>query len=609
MTLFESLIRLFSHFSRRRCWQLCGLLVLMLAGAVAEMASLGAVIPFLSLLADPELASKFTWLGQLANTAGGSPENITFYAAIVFAAASLLAGALRIVLMWFSLRVTFGMGADLGGEVYKNTLHQPYSWHVSHNTSEVLAGVDKVNTVVYNVINPLIQGLVAFVFVICIVFTLLLIDTQIALLAGIGFSLVYGLTTLLFNRHLVRNSRIISENLTHRVQAIQEGLGGIRDVLLDGTQSIYHQRFARHDYAMRRGQASNALIGSAPRYVIESIGMVLIAALAFWLTGQQGGLAVALPMLGALAIGAQKMLPQMQLLYYSWSSVSGHRDQLADTLKLLDNSSQNTAVTPKPPLIESKTHRDAQLPLIALRDVSFKYKADTPQVLSKISLEIKRGACIGFIGKTGSGKSTLVDLIMGLLEPSAGQIEVNGELLRQANRRYWQDRIAHVPQVIYLSDATIAENIAFGVPVDQIDIERVRVAATQAQLSGYIETLPQKYQTRVGERGVRLSGGQRQRIGLARALYKHADVLVLDEATSALDHATEQSVMSVIHALEDQLTVLIIAHRVTTLRDCDFVVELDHGSVKQIGSYESVIGHITTAAHFESKHVEDIHHA
>ena len=214
---------------------------------------------------------------------------------------------------------------------------------------------------------------------------------------------------------------------------------------------------------------------------------------------------------------------------------------------------------------------------------------DAPEVIKRLNLQIPRGSRVGFIGKTGSGKSTAIDLIMGLLEPMSGGIEIDGQLLTSANRRAWQAQIAHVPQSIYLADVTIAENIAFGLDVHDIDQQRMREAARKAQLAEFIETLPAQYQTEVGERGVRLSGGQRQRIGLARALYKQADVLVLDEATSALDDATEKAVMEAIDSLGKGITVLMVAHRVSTLSSCDRIFELKNGSLLREGSYQEVI--------------------
>jgi ABC-type multidrug transport system fused ATPase/permease subunit len=595
MTLSKSFIRLLSHLSSRRRWQLVGLIVLMLIGALAEMATLGAVVPFLALLADAGMANKYPLLQTMLNWFGATQGNVLFSAVILFSIIALGAALIRMLLMWSSMRFIYGLGADIGGEVYLRTLYQPYSWHVSRNSSEILAGIDKVNVVVGGVLTPLMQGTVALVMSFGVFAMLLAIDTPAALIAGIGFSMLYGVTTLTLRQQLVRDSKIISSNATHRVQAVQEGLGGIRDVLLDGTQPIYHKQFASVDYALRRAQASNAVIAASPRYVIEAAGMVLIVALAYWLSSREGGLTSAIPVLGALAIGSQKLLPQMQLVYSSWSSISGCRSQLYDVLNLLSHPmpseySQPTASdlgfnSPKTvlPLSESVRVIPQQMrsqstdthPLIALRNVSFRYKTDGIEVLYDINLEIPKFARVGVKGKTGSGKSTLIDLILGLLDPTDGQIVIDGQPLTAGNRRAWQGRTAHVPQAIYLADTSIAENIAFGVPVAQIDMSLVKDAAAKAQLSEFVEALPQQYQNRVGERGISLSGGQRQRIGIARALYKQAEVIIFDEATSALDNNTEEAVMQAIDSLSKDLTILIIAHRLSTLDSCQYIIDLD----------------------------------
>ncbi len=574
-----------------------GLFFLTLFSALAEMATLGAVVPFLALLADPTVANKYTLLQKVLSWFGAEEGNVLLSAGVIFCMITISAALIRMLMMWSSMRFSYGLGADIGAEVYLRTLYQPYSWHVSQNSSEVLTGIDKVNVVVSGVLTPIMQGSVAMVMVIGILVMLVAIDWQTAFIAGAGFTVMYGITTLALDSKVKKNSQIISENMSRRVQAVQEGLGGIRDVLLDGTQSVYHRRFSGFDYSMRRAQASNSVIGVSPRYMIEAAGMVLIIALAYWLSPRQGGLNGAIPVLGALAIGAQKLMPQMQLVYASWSSINGSRNQLVDVIRFLSNpfvaeTSQlsfdiNRNIENK---IQAPLDPINYKPLIALRNVSFRYKADMPEVLLNINLEIQRGSRVGFIGETGSGKSTLIDLIMALLKPTSGQVEVDGIPLNHENYRAWQLRIAHVPQSIYLSDATIAENIAFGVPLDKIDLSRIKLASKKAQLSDFIESQPKKYQTHVGERGVRLSGGQRQRIGLARALYKQADVLVLDEATSALDDLTEQSVMSAINALESELTVLMIAHRVSTLRSCDRIVELGDKSVLRVGNYDDLIG-------------------
>jgi ATP-binding cassette subfamily B protein len=599
MTLAASLVSLFEHLTQRRRWQLMGLFFLMLVNALAEMATIGALVPFLGLLVNPSAANKYPLLETILLWFGAEDGNILFVACTLFCMSTICAAMIRMLMMWGSMRFSYSLGAEIGGEVYLRTLHQSYSWHVSQNSSEVLAGIQKVDVVIGAILSPILQGVVALVITVGILVILIAIDFQSAAIASVSFTIMYGFNTFVLRNKVKCNSQTISVNMSRRVQSIQEGLGGIRDVLLDGTQSVYYSKFVDIDHAMRRAQASNALAATFPRYIIEGVGMMLIVILAYWLSLQQGGLTAAIPLLGALAIGAQKLLPQMQIVYAAWSSINGSFNLLEDVLGLLikpiapENSksipsTENTKINKIEYSKVVAPHH--QQPLIILRNVSFRYKADAPEVLHNINIEISQGSRIGFIGKSGSGKSTLIDLIMGLLEPTSGRIEIDGTPLNKNNLRAWQLRIAHVPQAIYLSDATIAENIALGIPKDQIDLSRVKAASLKAQLSDFIQNQPLKYNTCVGERGLRLSGGQRQRIGLARALYKQANILVLDEATSALDHTTEKSVMLDIKALGNELTVLIIAHRVSTLRNCDKIIELGNTSVQRVGNYETLIG-------------------
>lgn len=598
MTLTTSLARLFALLPRRRRWQLVGLFFLMLVSALAEMATLGAIVPFLAMLADPMVFKKYMTLQTVLYWFGADVGNVLLYAGILFCMITISAAMIRMFMMWSSMRYSYGLGADIGSEVYRRTLYQKYSWHVSQNSSEVLAGIDKVNTVVGEVLTPILQGIVAFFMVIGILVMLLSIDWQTALISGVAFTVIYGITTLMLRNKVKSNSQIISSNMSRRVQSVQEGLGGIRDVLLDGTQLVYQRRYAGFDYAVRRAQASNAVIGASPRYIIEAVGMVLIVALAYWLSNSQNGLAGAIPVLGALAIGAQKLMPQMQLVYLSMSSINGSRKQMEDVISYL-SMPLNYLNYQEPPEIGCKknnTRNQVQSnslvnngkPILSLNEISFSYSADAVKVLRDVNFDISQGSIIGIIGKTGSGKSTLMDIIMGLLEPTSGVIKVFNSELNGENIRQWQLRVAHVPQNIYLSDGTIAENIAFGVAADKIDIDKIKEVSSKAQLTHFIEQQPLGYQTTVGERGVRLSGGQRQRIGLARALYKKADVLVLDEATSALDSATEKSIMMAIERLGKHYTIIIVAHRISTLSICDDIIEIRDGSIARRGSYRSI---------------------
>jgi ATP-binding cassette subfamily B protein len=309
--------------------------------------------------------------------------------------------------------------------------------------------------------------------------------------------------------------------------------------------------------------------------------MVLIALLAYSMAISKGGLAAAMPALGALALGAQRLMPLIQQAYQSWIQVSGNRQLLHDVVVLLQQ-----------PVSEEVRSDIKRLPFdreIRFEQVSFRYQPKQPFVLEKIDLTFAKGGRIGFVGTTGSGKSTAMDLLMGLLQPTDGLIRVDGIPLTEAARLCWQSNIAHVPQAIYLTDTSFADNIAFGIPPEKIDLSRVRKAAFQAQISEFIDSQPAGYNSIVGERGVRLSGGQRQRIAIARALYKQADVIVFDEATSALDNETELAVMGAIAGLSKDITIFIIAHRISTLKNCTQIVELMAGGGIRVGTYQDIL--------------------
>jgi len=498
-------------------------------------------------------------------------------------AAVLLAAAIRMLLLWFSTRLTFTAGADLSIEVYRRTLYQPYRVHVARNSSEVISGItDKVNGAVFEVLLPLLTLISSTLLLVAIMIALIAINPIIASVAAIGFGASYGLITWMTRRRLYRNSRRIAYEQTQVVKALQEGLGGIRDVLLDGTQPVYCDIYSQADYPLRRAQGNNVFIGGSPRFAMEALGMILIAALAYGLSRQAGGITTALPLLGALAFGAQRLLPALQMSYNAWAIIAGNQASLANAIDLLDQPLPAEVLQPVP----------APLPFhhsIRFDAVRFHYTSNGPWVLDGISFTIPKGARVGFVGSTGSGKSTMLDLLMGLLTPTEGELLVDSQPISGNRLRSWQRTLAHVPQSIYLADTTLAENIAFGVPPNAIDLERVQQAARQAQIAEFIESRPEGYNAFVGERGIRLSGGQRQRIGIARALYKQASVLVFDEATIALDNATEQSVMDAIEGLSRNLTILLIAHRLTTVLRCDTIVELEHGRVMAQGTYEQLL--------------------
>jgi ATP-binding cassette subfamily B protein len=566
-------LRLWRHLTPRRRRQFYLVLFLMVVSSFSEMFTIGAVVPFLSALASPGRLYAEPAAQPLIRTLGiASPDQLLLPLTLIFATGALAAGAMRLTVLYATTRASFAAGADISIDVYRRTLYQPYSVHLGRNSSEVIAGiVHKVAAVILGTLIPALTLIGSGLVLVTVVSTLVAIEPTTALLALGGFGTFYGIVTLVTRRSLARSGELVARQQIEVLKCLQEGLGGIRDVLIDGSQESYVEIYRRADLLTRRAQASITFVSNSPRPGIEALGMVLIAGLAFNLSRSSGGLATSIPVLGALALGAQALLPALQAGYLSWSTMKSHDATLRDALALLDQPLPAHAGEPSPRPIPFERE-------ISLSGVGFRYGPEMPWVFRHVDLRIPKGSRIGFQGTTGSGKSTLLDVLMALLSPSEGRLLIDGCPVTEENRRAWQVRIAHVPQSIYLADSSIAENIAFGIPLDRMNPERVRAAARQAQIADFIEGLPDGYATSVGERGVRLSGGQRQRIGIARALYREASVIVFDEATSALDAETEAAVMESIEALGRHLTLFIVAHRLSTLRGCDEILDVgDHG--------------------------------
>lgn len=577
------LVRLWFHLSSRRRGQFFLLSGLMLLSAFAEVISLGAVLPFLGILTAPERVYAYPGVASAARSLGfTSADQLLFPITVAFAMAAVVAGGLRIALLWVSTRLAFASGADLSLDIYRRTLYQPYHVHISRNSSEVISGITTKVATAVSVLSQVLTLISSMVLMTAITLALIAIDPKIALISSGAFGGAYGVLSWLSRRRLRRNSQQIAAEQTQVVKALQEGLGGIRDVLLDGTQPVYCATFNQASQRLRHAQGNNLFLAGSPRFAMESLGMVLIAALAYGLSSGPGGLSNALPVLGALALGAQRLLPALQQAYNAWATIRGSQASLHEAIRLLDQPLPPEFLSPAPQPL--RFHE-----FISFENVGFRYSPDAPWVLKGVSLVISKGAKVAFVGSTGSGKSTTLDLLMGLVNPSEGRFLVDGQPLSQNQVRAWQRTIAHVPQSIFLADATVAQNIALGVAPTDINMERVRLAAGQAHIAEFIEAHPDGYNAVVGERGVRLSGGQRQRIGIARALYKEADVLVFDEATSALDNTTEQAVMEAIQGLGQHLTVILIAHRLTTVRACDTIFELEGGRVVAQGSYDELL--------------------
>jgi len=559
----------------------------MALSGLADILTLGAVLPFLGMLAGIEAGSYPVWcrgimqgfeqisnfILQLGNIRVVDPYTTTVVFAGLFMALAIGAGAVRIALLWGTQRFSSGAGIEISCEVFRRTLYQPYLIHTGRNSSKIVNDMTvKVGqTVLW--INAFL-GLVSSGLVV-VVLSLTLVLLSPALAAGSALFLGASYLGLAFftHRRLNKNSEIMAQNQIKSVKIIQEGLGAVRDVLIDGLQPYFCSQYRKADTLLRRAYANVNLIGHTPRYVLETAGMLLFAGIALFMARQANGLQNAIPILGVLALGAQRLLPSLQQAYMNWSFVVGYRECLADVLELL--------AQPVEPVSQARGLRLMGLKKeIRFQNVSFSYPSSRAPVLKNLSFKIPKGALIGIVGKTGSGKSTFLDLLMGLLEPSSGKITVDGIPLAPPHMGAWQASLAHVPQSIYLADDSLLQNIAFGISRQEIEPRRVHQAAQAAEIAEFIQSLPDQYQTPVGERGIRLSGGQRQRIGLARALYKATDILVLDEATNALDVETENRVLKNLLSKKSKPTVLMVTHRLASLKSCDFLLELPFGNLR-----------------------------
>jgi len=578
------LFKLWNHFSSRRQKQLIVMQIFAVIVSFFEMLSLGAVIPFLGVLANPQSVFDSRYLEIPISYLGiTEPSQLVLPITFLFVLLTILSAGFRLIALWMLTRISQQAGADLSIKIYRNTLFQDYAVHVARNSSEVINGIIvKTNTVTKGVITPTLSLISTLIMMIGIVAVLLLVNIFVTLTAFFSFGLLYLLVMYLTRKNLSTNSARIASKSDLMVKTLQEGLEGIREVLLNSNQLFYVKLYRDADLIMRQATWRNEMIYSSPRFIMEASGIAIVALFAYFATLQFGGINEFLPILGVFVLGAQKLLPAIQKAYASYSRIKGAAYSLEDIIDLLDQP------------LPKYANFSANMPIpftqsIELKNLSFRYSHQSPWVLKNLNFKIPKGSVVGIIGSTGCGKSTIIDLIMGLLPLTNGELTVDGVPIDNENKREWQANISCVPQDIYLSDGTIKENIAFGLPKEQINFSKVKIAAQKAQIAELIESWDDQFETMVGERGMRLSGGQRQRIGVARALYSESNVLILDEATSALDNETELAVMNSINTFNKDITVIIIAHRLTTLKKCDMILELGNNFQTKIMDYSEII--------------------
>ncbi|UTW09995.1 ABC transporter ATP-binding protein [Marinobacterium rhizophilum] len=583
LSSLKELYSLLTHDQRKGLLRLQCLIGLT---AVAEMASIFSIGPFMALVADMSHLQGDGILAQLYRASAlGSPEDFLFWLGVGVLGALTVAACVSMYSNWRLAYYGQQLGAELSTRLYRHYMQQCWLFHASGNSSQL---INKINGECIRLTNQVITQFLqlnARAILALVIAVAILIYNPLVALMGIGlFAAAYLLLYRIVRRRLVANGQIVTKTNRERMKLMQEGFGGIKDTLLLGRQADFNERYSAANQAFGRAQGTNTVMAQVPRYAMELVAFgAIIMLVLYLLRSNQGDLGTVLPVLAVYALAGFKLLPAFQHIYASAATL---RSNLAafDNLKV-DLEASRKAVVDKPAEAQGRKVARKQ---ISLENVRFRYPGKDEWALDNLTLTLPLNQVIGVVGASGSGKSTAIDILLGLIEPDEGSLCIDGQPLRSDELRAWQNNIGYVPQSIFLADASIRENIAFGLPLTGIDDERVERAARMAHLDDLLGRLPLGLNTLVGERGVQLSGGERQRIGIARALYDDADVLVLDEATSALDGITERLVMDAIHDFSGHKTIIIIAHRLSTVKSCNRIYLMDNGVVVDSGVYDEL---------------------
>ncbi len=599
---YQKLFALLDATERRRFWILTGAMVLV---AAAEIAGISAVLMLLNVLSAPEVIDQNAKLVAVKSFLGiESRFSFQIFLAVSVMVVVMLGLAIKAAGTYALIRFSTMRGYTVSSRLLAAYLSQPYPWFLERNSAELGKNVlNEVDGLVSRVIQPSLRLVSNSILVLAILGFLLLVDPLVTLFSGGVLGLGYGLIYLRLRGRLHRLGEDMMDAFENRFLVAQEATGGIKDVKLMGLEATYAKSYSVAAQKAARSGSTLGVMAELPRFALEAITFGVMLSLILILLVKSGGDIVEIvPTLGVIAFSTMRLLPSLQQIYHSLVALRG-------ATAILDTIVADIEATPQKPLDE--VERVAPLKLekaLELSRVSFAYATAERPTLRGVDLVIPARTTVGIVGGTGAGKTTLVDLVLGLLTPDAGEIRVDGTVITEANRRAWQKTLGYVPQSIYLTDDTILGNIAFGVPKDQVDMAAVERAAKIAALHDFVlSDLPQGYETFVGERGVRLSGGQRQRIGIARALYRDPTLLIMDEATSALDNITERVVMEAVQKIRADKTIILIAHRLSTVKTCDTIFLMDRGRLMAQGSYDELLAGNEVFRRMVAGSAEDAH--
>jgi len=584
MNTFKKIFDILSPPERRRAGVLLAMILVM---AFLDTLGVASILPFIAVLANPELVQTNALINAAFIVAGNigihTTQNFLFALGVLVFVLLVTSLAFKALTIYAQSRFALMREYSIGKRLVEGYLYQPYTWFLNRHSADLGKTIlSEVSVVIGGSVIPLMTLIAQSTVTLALLTLLLIVDSMLALSVGLVLGAVYAIIFAAMSGWLRRLGQARIKANQARFNEVSEAFGAVKEVKVGGLEEVYIQRFAAPAETYAKCQSFAHIIAQLPRYALEALafgGMLLVI---LYLMTKSGSFAAALPVISLFAFAGYRLMPALQQIYGAFT-------QLRFSGPALDALHKDfcdlRALHARPSSISPITLTQA----ITLNRVSYRYPNVTQPALTRISLNILAHSRVGFVGATGSGKTTTVDLIMGLLEPQEGTLSIDGQVLDATNRRRWQRAIGYVPQQIYLADASVAANIALGVNAKDIDFQSVERVAKIANLHEFvINELPQGYVTRVGERGVRLSGGQRQRIGIARALYHNPQILILDEATSALDNLTEQAVMEAVNNLGHEITVILVAHRLSTVRQCDRIYLLERGEVKAGGTYEEL---------------------
>ena len=584
--MFSNIRELYSLLTRDQRNKLFRLQFLVIIMSIAEVSSVLSIGPFMTLVGDVTQLEGSGYLAEWYKNLGFTDTtDFLFFVACCVLVVLVMATIVSMYTIWRLSMYAAQIGADLSSRLYRYYMSQPWLFHAAGNSNQLTNKIaQECERVTSGIITPLMQMNAKLFMAIIMCLAIFIYSPIVAIIGASTFYITYFFLYRTVRERLSNNGEAITEEQAIRFKLMGEGFGGIKDLLILGRQASFNNRFfeASKGFAFAKGRTQ--VLGQIPRYAVELMAFgAVISLIMYLLIKLDGNLGAILPVLSIFVLAGFKLLPAFQQIYFSLSQIRGNLSGLKSIRNDLLASINQISLNSKDRIILDEQFFSKGS--IELQNVTFKYPETKKPAVSGLNIEIPHNKIIGLVGSSGSGKSTAVDILLGLIIPDKGKVLIDGKRLSQKNLRSWQDSLGFVSQVIFLADASIRENIAFGIKPENIDDKRIKDALKLSHLDEFVSELPNGIDTRVGERGVQLSGGQRQRVGIARALYNNADILIFDEATSALDSITEKHIMDAIHDFSGRKTIIMIAHRITTVEQCDIIYLIEDGEVADQGNY------------------------